>query len=451
MAKKAAKKTAKRAAARKASPESPALPGVVTTRVMKVGELVPADYNPRVDLRPGDAGYERLRRSMAAHGLARPPVWNERTGRLVSGHQRLKVLKAEGVAEVEVVVVDRDAASEKALNVLLNNRRVMGRDDDAKLIDLLEELAADPVADPLDGGWDDEALEAMLAADELGAAAEAEAETTEGRRPPRPPETAYDVLVYAEGGSREAAEALLAQLTSRGYAARAYGWKPSKGRGRRRRAARRSGASVADEAVEPTGVVSASYETAVVPIEKLERAAYNPRAVLEPGDAAWERLKASLEREGLVELPVWNRRTGRLVDGHQRVAVAASLGWSSVTVAVVELDEAQEKTLNLALSNPDVGGADDPEALSALLAELRAEDAAAARRTGFDDAELRVLSDLAALPMAEGVGGGSSATAAGNRTGGALGVVVRCAGESEQRGLYEHFRSRGHRVKPLTL
>jgi len=49
-----------------------------------------------------------------------PIVWNKRTGNIVGGHQRLKVLLDMGMREVDCVVVDLDEAKEKALNLALN-------------------------------------------------------------------------------------------------------------------------------------------------------------------------------------------------------------------------------------------------------------------------------------------------------------------------------------------
>lgn len=71
---------------------------------VNVNQLNPAPYNPRKDLKPGDAEYEKLRRSMEEFGTVEPLVWNIRTGNLVGGHQRHKVLQAMGRDSVEVVV-----------------------------------------------------------------------------------------------------------------------------------------------------------------------------------------------------------------------------------------------------------------------------------------------------------------------------------------------------------
>ncbi len=55
-------------------------------RKIPIEKLNPAPYNPRQDLRPGDAAFEKLRRSMSEFGCVEPIVWNERTGNVVGGH-----------------------------------------------------------------------------------------------------------------------------------------------------------------------------------------------------------------------------------------------------------------------------------------------------------------------------------------------------------------------------
>ena len=50
-----------------------------------VAELLPADYNPRKDLRPGDPEYEKLKRSIEQFGYVEPVIWNATTCRVVGG------------------------------------------------------------------------------------------------------------------------------------------------------------------------------------------------------------------------------------------------------------------------------------------------------------------------------------------------------------------------------
>lgn len=94
-------------------------------RVMNIADLKPAPYNPR---RIDRAAIEGLTRSMERFGDVQPIVWNRRSGFIVGGHQRLKVLKRKKVQEVAVavVVVDLDETEEKALNVALNSPHLAG-------------------------------------------------------------------------------------------------------------------------------------------------------------------------------------------------------------------------------------------------------------------------------------------------------------------------------------
>ena len=101
-------------------------------------DLLPADYNPRKDLKPGDTEYEKLKRSIEQFGYVEPVIWNKTTGRVVGGHQRLKVLMDMGMTEVDCVVVEMDEDKEKALNIALN--KISGDWDKDKLALLIADL-----------------------------------------------------------------------------------------------------------------------------------------------------------------------------------------------------------------------------------------------------------------------------------------------------------------------
>jgi ParB-like chromosome segregation protein Spo0J len=131
-------------------------------RLVSAGALREAPYNPRVALVPGSAGWRRLERSLREFSLVQPIVWNERTGHVVSGHQRLAILKHQGMSEVEVAVVDLPLEREKALNVALNNSQVGSEWDPAKLVELLGELSTLPEFDATLTGFDERDLRDML-------------------------------------------------------------------------------------------------------------------------------------------------------------------------------------------------------------------------------------------------------------------------------------------------
>lgn len=128
-------------------------------RRVPVEQINAAPYNPRKDLQPGDPEYEQLKRSIAEFGFVEPLVWNQRTARLVGGHQRLKILLAQGETEVECSVVDLDEAREKALNVALN--KIQGDWDMPMLQQLIRELSATDL-DLTITGFDAKAIDALL-------------------------------------------------------------------------------------------------------------------------------------------------------------------------------------------------------------------------------------------------------------------------------------------------
>lgn len=105
---------------------------------LKTELLIPADYNPRKDLKPGDPEYEKLKRSIEQFGYVEPVIWNKTTSHVVGGHQRLKVLLDMGIAEVECVVIEMDEDKEKALNIALN--KISGDWDKDKLALLIADL-----------------------------------------------------------------------------------------------------------------------------------------------------------------------------------------------------------------------------------------------------------------------------------------------------------------------
>ncbi|MGD9856097.1 MAG: ParB N-terminal domain-containing protein, partial [Planctomycetaceae bacterium] len=131
---------------------------------LPITDLRPAPYNPRITLKPGDAAFEKLKRSLEEFDLVQPIVWNRRTGHVVGGHQRLEVLKHQGETAVDCVVVDLPLDREKALNITLNNASVAGDWDPDKLVTLLEDLHDLPDFDATLTGFDEQELQDLLLA-----------------------------------------------------------------------------------------------------------------------------------------------------------------------------------------------------------------------------------------------------------------------------------------------
>lgn len=109
-------------------------------QLMNVNDLIPANYNPRKDLKETDIEYQRIKNSILEFDYVDPLVFNLKTKTLISGHQRIKVLKELGYTDIEVNCVEFDEVKEKMLNIALN--KVQGDWNDENLIELLNELTA---------------------------------------------------------------------------------------------------------------------------------------------------------------------------------------------------------------------------------------------------------------------------------------------------------------------
>jgi len=105
-----------------------------------------------------------------------------------------------------------------------------------------------------------------------------------------------------------------------------------------------------------------------IKIEEINPAKYNPRFI---SPEAIEGLERSLEQFGYVEPIVWNKRSKNVVGGHQRLKVLQKQGKKEVQVVVVDLDNTQEKALNITLNNKSIQGEFEPFKLKELLQELK--------------------------------------------------------------------------------
>ena len=99
-----------------------------------------------------------------------------------------------------------------------------------------------------------------------------------------------------------------------------------------------------------------NFEMQTVHRSQIKNAEYNPRFM---GEKEKKRLRAALKENGLVSALTWNKRTGNLVGGHQRLEQLDALEKNAdydLTVCVIDVDEKQEAKLNVQLNNPSMQG-----------------------------------------------------------------------------------------------
>ena len=102
-----------------------------------------------------------------------------------------------------------------------------------------------------------------------------------------------------------------------------------------------------------------------VPVGKLKPAPYNPRKI---DSDEMERLKLSLKTYGIVDPVIVQKSSGLVIGGHQRLTAAKALGWATVPVVYLDIDDTKAKALNLALNR--ISGEWDFPKLKDLMVEI---------------------------------------------------------------------------------
>lgn len=125
-----------------------------------------------------------------------------------------------------------------------------------------------------------------------------------------------------------------------------------------------------------------------ISVDKLKEASYNPRKKLEKTDEAYTKIKASIEEFGCVDPIIVNSKNMTVVGGHQRLQILKDLGYNEIECVMVNLDEKQEKRLNLSLNKNS--GYWDNEKLESLFDELKLTEEELLA-TGFNMSEIEEL------------------------------------------------------------
>ena len=129
------------------------------------------------------------------------------------------------------------------------------------------------------------------------------------------------------------------------------------------------------------------FEIQTISREQVNLAAYNPRFI----DAENEKkLKKGLKKHGLVMPLVWNKRTGNLVGGHRRIEQLDKLEkgtYYDLDIAVIDVDEREEKIINVQLNNQSMQGAFDFN----LLGDLALDSEIDFKEFGFDNFDVNMM------------------------------------------------------------
>lgn len=128
-------------------------------------------------------------------------------------------------------------------------------------------------------------------------------------------------------------------------------------------------------------------ESAELKRSTIQLADYNPRKL---SDESRKTLKRGIKKFGLVGGIIVNKRTSTLVSGHQRLSVMDELqkypeNDYRIRVDVIDVDDKQEKELNILLNNPNAQGTWDYDALRELIPDIDYKTA------GLNEADLNMI------------------------------------------------------------
>lgn len=111
------------------------------------------------------------------------------------------------------------------------------------------------------------------------------------------------------------------------------------------------------------------YTMVTLKRDSIVGAEYNPRKISEE---AKKKLRGLIQKHGMVQPPIVNKRTMRIVGGHQRIDIMDSLLRKKdyqLTVAMIDVDEKDEMKINVSLNNTSAQGSWDIDLLEQIKIE----------------------------------------------------------------------------------
>ena len=138
-----------------------------------------------------------------------------------------------------------------------------------------------------------------------------------------------------------------------------------------------------------------NFEVGIVKRSQVNLAPYNPRRITETNK---KKLKAFLAKNGLWQSLVWNKQTGNLVSGHQRIQIMDTLldypkKDYELTMSIVDVPEDLEKKGNVFMNNSSAMGEFDNDMLQEIFAGLDGgvNNVANMQEMGFDRLDLESI------------------------------------------------------------
>lgn len=129
-------------------------------------------------------------------------------------------------------------------------------------------------------------------------------------------------------------------------------------------------------------------ETIILKRSEITPADYNPRTITEDARKA---LKKSIKENGIIGGMVWNKQTGNLVSGHQKLSIADEVNKYEagndyeIKVEVIDVDLKKEKELNIFFNSKAVQGEMDYKKLAQIYPDIDASLA------GLDDMDIQLI------------------------------------------------------------
>ncbi len=122
-------------------------------------------------------------------------------------------------------------------------------------------------------------------------------------------------------------------------------------------------------------------------VKDLIRPDFNPRIDVRTNKSLYEKLEKSIDEFGYVSPVIYNKQTGNVVGGNQRLAILEDKGITEIDVVEIDISLNKEKSLNVALNK--ISGDWDNDKLATLLNDIKPDDLDVL--TGFDTDEIDTL------------------------------------------------------------